>query len=330
MLVEYNTASHENIIKRIACLHLAFEHTHPFVDGNGRIVILFTPRVNDLTPDGQASGGFISGFVLLNDLSSIFPSGTTNLMEIFYSMVPDPNGEYGNVFPADNVKDVVPGTLAHEFEHMISNGYRFVTLGKGTDPSYIQQTWLEEGMAHMAEDLNDMDGQNIARASRYLAASFGGPSAQSILGNSEDRPYNVDTLEQRGGIFLFLRYLGDQIDETIYKKIVRSNKVGIASITNVTGTNFYTSVGDLLATLYLSGRGITSDPKYNYTSIDLLNHFAALDVDNHSAAGGTFNATVRSVGGHFNLVAGGQPPFIQFSVSSGRGSQMRVIVVRTK
>ncbi len=37
MLVEYNGASHENIIKRIARLHLTFEYTHPFVYGNGRI-----------------------------------------------------------------------------------------------------------------------------------------------------------------------------------------------------------------------------------------------------------------------------------------------------
>jgi Fic family protein len=37
MLSEYNAKSSENIIKRIALLHLTFECIHPFIDGNGRL-----------------------------------------------------------------------------------------------------------------------------------------------------------------------------------------------------------------------------------------------------------------------------------------------------
>src|SRR5690242_7897450 len=86
------------------------------IDHNGKIVILFTKEVNKLTPRG--SEGVVGGFFYERDL---FPTAdnqtfqgcpTSNVGEIYYSLVPDPNAVFSDKRTASDVNALTPGTLA--------------------------------------------------------------------------------------------------------------------------------------------------------------------------------------------------------------------------
>lgn len=287
------------------------------IDENDKVIILFTPVVNNLTPDGTAQSlGFYAGFFGPNDLlPGLFPEGTTNGGEIFYSLVPDPLNEYGNPFSKQQVLDVVPPTLAHEFEHMISTGFRLLNYGV----SYIQATWLEEGMAHMAEDLNGDNSSNEARISWY----FPDPGAVPLMGD--------DTIQQRAAIYLFLRYVADQLGTQILRTMVEAPKVGTGTVELVTGEQFFSTCADWMATLYLSGRGITSDPRYEYTSIDLRDTFTfphLLLVTERLVNQGAFSDVVAGAAGDYYILRNPVPPGIEFTLTSTTSAQVRLVAVR--
>jgi hypothetical protein len=237
----------------IEATNVSYFGSYSDVDGNGKVIILITPVVNRMTPPG--SGGFIAGFFLSVDLYSPpqVPAGTTNQGEVFYLLATDPQATWGNPFPIDFTAEENIGTTAHEHEHMISASQRIFNQG-----GVGQETWFEEGMAHMAEDLNGLHDANIGRASIYLQD----PAAISL-------EHATAPLSQRGGIYLFLRLMVDRYGEDILKDIVQSRCTGRTCIQNVTGRNFYDLVAEFLAALYLSGKGITTDARFNYTSIDL-------------------------------------------------------------
>ena len=81
MLAGYNAASHENIIKRISRLHLIFEHTHPFVDGNGRIGRVINNYL--LIREGfvPVNIKFIDRKMYYEAFKEFDEKGTTNIME---------------------------------------------------------------------------------------------------------------------------------------------------------------------------------------------------------------------------------------------------------
>jgi len=288
------------------------------VDGNGKLIMLISPVVNRLQePDcggADCTCGFIAGFFNPRDLYGTPPvtSGTTNHAEIIYLLAADPNGVWDCQFPVDATAAENLGTIPHEHQHLTSFSWRIFHEG-GT----VQATWLEEGMAHMAEDLNGDNSSNIGRGKLYRAD----PGAVSL----ED---NTASLQQRGGIYLMLRLLADRYGTGILKQIVQSNCTGRACIQNVTGVPFDDAMAEFLAAQYLSGRGITSDDRYNYDSIDITD-FGPLLVGNQVAGGGNVNGTLRRASGDFYIFTSviSQESVFQFNAVTGN-LRLRNVIVR--
>lgn len=81
LLNEYHATPHENIATRIAKLHLAFEYTHPFIDGNGRIGRVINNYL--LIRDGfvPINIAFIDRSTYYDAFKEYQESGTTKIME---------------------------------------------------------------------------------------------------------------------------------------------------------------------------------------------------------------------------------------------------------
>lgn len=238
------------------------------VDGNGRIIILFTPVVNALTDRGSA--GFIAGFFFGLDLTM---GANSNEAEIFYSLVPDPDGEFSDERQVDVLRNTIPPVLAHEFQHMIAFNQR-VRLREGTQNTL----WLAEGLAHMAEDLvgdsllargDEMraflfKASNLARAYRYLE----NPSATSLIEN--DPP---GTLELRGAGWLFVEYLMGQYGGTsLLRDLVQTTAEGVTAVEAAAETDWSRLFSHWSVALWadrMAEAGLAVDPMYTFAGMDL-------------------------------------------------------------
>jgi hypothetical protein len=123
------------------------------LDNNGRMLALFTPRVNGYTLNGQTNQ--ILGFVQLCDffprLPETLPDGTvvqgcpaSNEGEAFYALIPDPDGGWS----ISLWRRLIRGTLIHEAKHISSYGWRYFF-----DAAVLEETWLEEATAQQASEV---------------------------------------------------------------------------------------------------------------------------------------------------------------------------------
>lgn len=231
------------------------------IDRNGKVLVFLTPRVNALvaaTDCGQK--GFVTGFFYGRDLLPQFAH--SNAGEIFYALVPDPFANYSCAHAFNDTQRLVSGTFIHEMQHMISYFHHVVARGGESE-----EPWLNEGLSHIAEEM----------ASRVFEARYPPPlgrvtkeqifpdSAQPFIAPQllnayvylySSASHSVTTfvrsgsLEERGAVWLFLRWLGDQKGDGIFRRLVQTSLTGIANVEARTGERFATLFGDFSVAIW--------------------------------------------------------------------------------
>ena len=205
------------------------------IDANGRVILLYSAGVNRLTDDYDE--GFIAGYTCPLDLG--FVGG--NDAEMFYLMVPDPNGTLtpaaGDGIDKDAVLRFTDNTVAHEFQHMIN-----AQSGKGG----AQDIWINEGLSHLAEEvvghalngfgpgqelgpdqlLSTPERQEIFRKWYLnnwfnLAQYLNSPADTAALLVATD-PLDFNTFRMRGTAWMFLRFALDRTDDSTAGEAART------------------------------------------------------------------------------------------------------------
>jgi hypothetical protein len=312
------------------------------LDQNGKVIILYTRAVNELTPPGA---NFIyGGFFYSRDL---FPRTATarlqacpssNYSEMFYVLSADPNGTInGHVRDKTYVRESTLSTTAHEFQHLI-NASRRLYVNNAND---FEDVWLDEGLAHVAEELvyyaesghtprqdigepqivanqqqldafNEFQIQNTGRWGEYLKA----PNTNSwYAGNDE--------LETRGATWNFLRYSADRRngnDQTFWFALVNSTTSGLNNLAAALATDPMTYARDWSVSVYTDDTvpvaAQFTQPSWNYRSIY-----------HNNGLGGVYPLKVNTLASGTPLaltVKSGSAGYVKFAVPAASSADVRV------
>jgi hypothetical protein len=200
------------------------------IDANGRVAILFTRAVNELTPENADS--YVGGFFHPRDLfpragsPTVAVCETSNEGELVYMMVPDPLGVvHGNKFSRGMVDTLTTSVLAHELQHLINASRRMYV---NTAAQEFEETWLNEGLSHIAEELLyfresalsprwNLTARRINDTWQHFVPWVSDDASNFVrfylflLDPENHSPIDVgDALETRGASWAFLRFAVDR------------------------------------------------------------------------------------------------------------------------
>ncbi len=248
------------------------------IDRNGRTVILMTPKVNGLTPLTDCADAIITGFFFSIDVDPAFANDSrSNQGEVFYAVTADPAGSEGCRISVDKLREIVPVTFIHELQHMVSYN-QHVLVRQGA----IEQTWLNEAMSHFAEELGGrhlLASGDTASFSRFVRGDL--VNAYQFLRDAGANYLLFDdgtgTLRERGGGWLFVRWLVDQYGPGVIRRLSETGTVGVQNVEDAVGESWDRLVTRWFMSNFMTDHpDVTVAPTLEYSSWDFRTAFEAL------------------------------------------------------
>lgn len=191
------------------------------VDGDGRFTIFLS---NWLSRMGQGTQP-VDGFVRVADLDQSYPPPFGNRCDMMYLNA--------NLKAGPHLRTVV----AHEYTHAVVFSQK--TLGsvqsKQGECRVEEEGWLDEALAHLAEDLHGFSRSNLAyRVSAFLSK----PENYRLV---VDDYYSANLFRShgnRGSTYLFLRWCADQYGPNLLPALIGSDRSGLANLEATTRSSF--------------------------------------------------------------------------------------------
>lgn len=280
------------------------------LDNNGRMLALFSPRVNNYAINGVTNQ--ILGFVTLCDffprVQQTLPDNTvvpacpsSNEGEAFYALVPDPAAGWS----ISLWRRLIRGTLIHEAKHIDSYAWRYFN-----NASSLEDTWLEEATAQQASEIwaRNMYARGIKQdigwadgpLCDYAPAGGGCPDpAEGILHHFGFLYNHYSALETKsilddpfgsidpviyGSSWSFMRYVTDtygQDEQSFLRSIMQvQNDTGVPNVVARTGKPFSELLGmfSLASTADNYPGVVLTDPRLrlpSWNSRDLFENMSA-------------------------------------------------------
>jgi hypothetical protein len=244
------------------------------IDGNGRVILYYTPQVATITTGDPA---IVGGFFFRGDLFPKSTCASSNQGEILYLSTPTAST------PASTLLTETPGTIAHVLEHLINAANHIKT-----NAAAFEDPWLDEALAHAAEDFvgRAVSGYTDEQLLTYADISANPDAFVAYFEPNARRyetflsaPYNVggadttaDTSQAaRGAAWTLLRFAFDHYSSsspvTLSRALAAGPATGIYNFVTATGAPLDSVIEGWLVANYATGMAVAAvAPQYTFTS----------------------------------------------------------------